>query len=101
MKTNNHPWSRLVLAARSAPAPLEDQAPFGFATRVSSQAFAQERPSAFAVLERLSIRGLAVAGVLAMLALAANYSLLTHRGEEDVGAALADPVTEMLGAIHT
>lgn len=67
------PWSRLVVAARRAPELPPAAAPFGFSTRVAALAFAAER-RAVSVFERLSLRAVGVAGLLALASLAFTVS---------------------------
>lgn len=62
------PWPRLVAAARRAPELPPAEVPFGFSTRVAALAFAAER-RALSVFERLSLRALGVAGMLALASL--------------------------------
>ena len=70
-----HPWSRLAASARTVPADADTAAPFGFATRVVALAMTQER-KVVSLFERFSFRALGVAGLLAVVSLAANYSLI-------------------------
>lgn len=97
MNTPHPAWSRLVAAARRAPADTRDAvAPYGFATRVAALAFAQaaERPLA-TLFDRLSYRALGYAGLLAVAAVAANLVPILNAIEEEA-AAVGDPVVEML-----
>ena len=74
----------------------DESAPFGFSTRVAALAFGEERqaPSAFA---RLSLRAAAVACLLAVAAVAANYSAIKGAFEhEPAVAADDDPVAEVV-----
>jgi hypothetical protein len=71
-----HPWSRLVAAARRASDDRDTAAPYGFATRVAALAFTQERKMA-SLVERFALRAVGVASLLAILSLAVNYSALT------------------------
>ncbi len=96
---NNHPeaWQRLVAAARQAPADSRDaSAPYGFAARVAALAMAQpaERPW-FALFDRVSLRAVGVAGMIAVASVAANLAPVLQAFEEDVYAA-QDPVVEVL-----
>ena len=72
-----HPWSRLVAAARRAPDDRDTAAPYGFATRMAALAFTQERRMA-SLVERFALRAVGVASLLAILSLAINYSALTN-----------------------
>jgi hypothetical protein len=71
-----HPWSRLVAAARRAPDDRDPAAPYGFATRMAALAFTQERKMA-SLVERFALRAVGVASLLAILSLVVNYSALT------------------------
>lgn len=97
MNPHHHAWMRLTAAARRAPVDARGTtAPYGFATRVAAMAFAApaERPIS-ALFERISLRALAVAALLAMLSVAAHLSPVLNGIEEDVFAA-QDPVIEVL-----
>jgi hypothetical protein len=97
MKSDHTEWSRLVAAARQAPADSRDvAAPHGFSTRVAALALAgaAEGPLA-ALLERLSLRAVGVAGLLAAASVAANLSPVLQALEDDV-LAVQDPVVEVL-----
>ncbi|MGA2017209.1 MAG: hypothetical protein ABSH26_09640 [Opitutaceae bacterium] len=89
-------WQRLAAAARRAAPERDESAPYGFSTRVAAQAFGEERraPSAFL---RLSLRAAAVACLLAVAAVAANYSAIKCAFEGDPAVAAADdPVAEVV-----
>ncbi len=89
-------WAKLVAAARQAPGTGAEAAPFGFSTRVAALAFTADSagPSLFA---RLSWRAAAAAALLAVAAVAFNFSAIT--GAFDESAAVApgdDPVSEVV-----
>jgi hypothetical protein len=91
-------WQKLVAAARRAPSPspADEAAPFGFSTRVAALAFSQQAAptSAFA---RFSLKAAAFACVLALGAVAANYSAI--KGAFDDPSQLAsndDPIGEVV-----
>lgn len=86
-----HPWSRLIAAARQAPEDRNTSAPYGFATRVAALAAWPERRVA-SLLERFSLRAVAVAGLLALLSMALNYRDIKG------GGAVASLVDERLPA---
>ena len=92
-----HPWQRLTAAARRAPADRDPVAPYGFATRIAAMGLAQEpAPSLFA---SFSLRALAVACLLMVGSVAANYSLITTSTTTDDEAAVTlpdDPVAEVV-----
>ena len=97
MKSDHTEWLRLVAAARRAPADSRDAAaPHGFSTRVAALAMAggAEGPLA-ALLERLSLLAVCVAGLLAAASVAANLSPVLQAFEDDV-LAVQDQVVEVL-----
>ena len=74
-----HPWARLTSAARSFSAARDERdtaAPSGFATRFVALAFEKEF-SAASLFERFALRAVGVAGLLAVLSVIMNYSVLT------------------------
>ena len=74
----NHPWARLMAAARQAPDDRDTSAPYGFATRIAALALAQEQ-RVLSLFERFAFRAVGVSCVLALSALALNYStVVTH-----------------------
>jgi hypothetical protein len=97
MKADDQSWKKLVAAARRAPAPGDEAAPYGFSTRVASRAFepGAGTPSAFA---RLSIRAAAVAFLLAAIAVGVNYSAIVGAFDDQpaVAAGGDDPVAEVV-----
>lgn len=96
MKRYQQSWMRLAEAARRAPEPADDAAPYGFATRVAALGLAAQRPVA-SVLERLSLRAMGVACLLAALAVAANYSVIRSLFAHDTSATTADdPITDVV-----
>ena len=95
---SKHPWTRLVAAARLTPDDRSTEAPYGFATRVVALALAPERELR-SMWERLSLRALGVACLLAVASVAANYSAFTNAIAEEEGATADDPVTEMISLV--
>jgi hypothetical protein len=88
-------WAKLTAAARKAPAGGE-AAPFGFSTRVAALALSGESrvPSAFG---RMALRAAAAACLLAVVAVAVNFSAIT--GAFDDSSPLGsgdDPVAEVV-----
>ena len=71
-----HPWMRLTAAARDVRDDRDAAAPYGFATRVVSLAFAQERRVA-SLFERFSFHAVGVASLLALFSIVLNYPALT------------------------
>ena len=84
MKPSEYKWQRLARAARRATDARDEAAPYGFASRVSAQAFAATE-SANPILERFAWRALGVACLVAVLGIAANYSLLQNGNSEVEG----------------
>ena len=76
LQHSRDPWSRLTTAARQARDLRDDTAPYGFATRVTALAFAQESHPV-SLLERFAFRAVAMASLLALGSVALNYSALT------------------------
>lgn len=93
-----HPWARLVAAARRAPEERDPHAPYGFATRVVALALAPEREIK-SLWERLSLRALGVACLLALVSVAANYSAFANALSEEESATAEDPVAEMINLV--
>ncbi|MDF3058582.1 MAG: hypothetical protein K0R17_2797 [Rariglobus sp.] len=102
MKTHSSPWSRLVTAARLAPADQRDaSAPLGFATRVSALGLAAVEPTFSALFARFSMRALGVCGLLMVLGVSLNLSSVLNAIESDSSTdsvAVSDPVAEWLNA---
>jgi peptidoglycan/LPS O-acetylase OafA/YrhL len=95
MNPPDQKWSRLVAAARSAQDTRDTAAPYGFATRVAALALGQQQ--AVSLLERFSLRALGLAGLLALVCVAANFSTLTSFFRDETAAsATDDPVAEVL-----
>lgn len=90
-----HPWTRLVAAARNVKDDRDTAAPYGFATRMAALALAQEAavPS---LLDRFALRALSVAGLLALLSMAVNYSSLSRSTGSDDDPADEDPISLLL-----
>jgi hypothetical protein len=99
MNSPEKSWQKLIEAARKAPPAGDEAAPFGFSTRVAALAFEQGRqePSAFA---RLSLRAAAVAGLLAVAAVAANFTAIKGAFDDDPSLASTasgdDPIAEVV-----
>jgi hypothetical protein len=84
MKPTDFQWQRLARAARRATDARDEAAPYGFATRVAAQAFAA-KDSANPILERFAWRALGLACLVAVLGIAANYSLPQNGNAEVEG----------------
>ena len=96
MNPDETSFQRLLAAARRAPPAGDEAAPFGFSTRVAALAFEQRRRPA-PVFGLYSLRAAAVAGLLAVAAVAANFSAI--RGAFDDESAVAsgdDPIAEVV-----
>lgn len=94
MTNYDQAWQRLAAAARNAPAEGETAAPYGFSTRVAALAMAAGQPR-HSVMEALSIRAMYVAGLLAVLAVGANYSTISHLFDDETPPA-DDPVAALV-----
>jgi|SRR5580698_9721815 hypothetical protein len=96
MKPDDNNWQKLVAAARKAPAGGDESAPFGFSTRVAAMAF-EQRPAQGSEFARMSLRAAAVAGLLAVVAVAANYSAIKGAFDDDSSVATNDdPIAEVV-----
>jgi hypothetical protein len=89
-----HPWQRLATAARRHADDRDPAAPYGFATRVAALAMATER-ARVSLFERFSLRAMAVACLLLVTSLAANYSAIAN-AFADEPLVPGDPVAELL-----
>jgi hypothetical protein len=96
LKPDNNNYQKLVAAARNAPAAGDESAPFGFSTRVAALAF-EKRPAHGSEFARMSLRAAAVAGLLAVVAVAANYSAIKGAFDDDSSVATNDdPIAEVV-----
>jgi hypothetical protein len=99
MNSPEKSWQRLIEAARKAPQGGDEAAPFGFSTRVAALAFDQGRPESTA-FARLSLRAAAVAGLLAVAAVAVNFTAIRGAFEDEPAASPVnagdDPVAEVV-----
>jgi hypothetical protein len=77
MNTPDPRWERLAAAARQVRDERDTAAPSGFATRVAAHAFARAEPPFSALFARFSWRALGCAALLALVAVAANYSAIS------------------------
>ncbi|MEN9575506.1 MAG: hypothetical protein RL514_3361 [Verrucomicrobiota bacterium] len=98
MSEPNDNWQKLARLARQAPKPAEAAAPFGFATRVAARWSSGESPtpSAWDVLESLSLRSLVVASALMVAVVFASYDVATPGWTQQytVADATFDPLFE-------
>jgi hypothetical protein len=81
----NHPWTRLTRAARSTTDGRDPAAPYGFTTRIVARAF-EGRFGTTSLFERYALRAVGIAGLLAVLSIVANYSVLTSTAAAPVVA---------------
>ena len=97
-----HPWSRLVAAARRARLERDASAPYGFATRVAAQAWADDARGA-SLLERFAFRAVGLAALLAVGSVALNYSAISGHGGTVAPAAVPEdmvlPVDDAIAAV--
>jgi hypothetical protein len=95
MNRFDHQWQKLIAAARQAPADPGAAAPFGFATRLAAQAAAQP-VTPWLSLERLALRGLAVAAVCSVTAAAFNYSVFSTEQADVLVTGTTEVVVDLL-----
>lgn len=97
MSQSDEIWRKLTAAARQAPPRGDDTAPFGFAGRVAARALGGRR-SGGAMIERLALRALSVAGLAAILALVTHLSVPASNASDDESLfTLEDPAAIVLG----
>jgi len=102
MKNSLSPWTRLVAAARLAPADERDaSAPHGFATRVSALAFASMEPTFAMLFARFAPRALGVCALLMVAGVTLNLGTVLNAFEGNDSVAFNDPVGEWLDASAT
>jgi hypothetical protein len=94
MSPSDKSLERLLAAARRAPTG-DESAPFGFATRVAARAF--DAPQRGSLSARAALQALAVSGILAAIAVAANFNaIVTAFDDEPQVAVTEDPVAEVV-----
>lgn len=76
MNDPRHPWVRLTTAARQLKDDRDTSAPYGFATRLAALALSQER-RVVSLFERVALRAVGVAALLAMFSVVLNYQELS------------------------
>lgn len=86
-------WQRLVAAARQVPAEADEQAPFGFSTRVAARGVAVKPSGLDGAVARLSGRALLIAMLVMVATLATNLRPVLNGLADDV-ATLSDPVVD-------
>jgi hypothetical protein len=77
MNPPDNRWLRLTAAARQIRDERDTAAPPGFATRVAAHAFATAEQPFSALFARFSWRALGFAALLALVSVAANYSVIS------------------------
>jgi len=87
-------WRRLTSAARRVPDEGGDDAPFGFGVRLAALAMGADRPR-LTTAERISLRAMVVAGILAISAVGSNYALLARLFQDEAPPS-DDPVAELV-----
>ncbi len=95
MNRFDHQWQKLIVAARQAPADPGAAAPYGFATRVAAQAVALP-PAPWLSLERFAVRGLLLAAVCGVTAIAFNYSVFFTEQSDIYATGTTDVVVDLL-----
>lgn len=99
MNNSLSPWTRLVAAARLAPADARDAAaPHGFATRVCALAFANVEPTFAMLFARFAPRALGVCALLMIVGVTLNLGSVLSAFEGNDTVAFNDPVGEWLDA---
>jgi hypothetical protein len=95
MNRFDHQWQKLIAAARQAPADPGADAPYGFATRLAAQAHALPAMP-WLPLERFALRGLFVAAVCGVTAIAFNLSVFSTEQSEITAIGTTDVVADLL-----
>ena len=95
MNRFDHQWQKLIAAARQAPAETGGLAPFGFATRLAAQAHALP-VTPWLPLERLALRGLLVAALCSVSAVAFNYSVFSTDQSDLMVTGTTEVVVDLL-----
>jgi len=93
MKNQHHAWQCLAAAARAHREPRDESAPYGFANRIASQAFATRADSSWGLMERFALRGLIAACTLGLVATAYGF---VNTPNDDTELAAGDVVGEIL-----
>ena len=94
MNKHQKSWLRLAAAARAHRDERDETAPYGFAVRVASQAFAAPAPRAWGLLEKFAVRGLIAACTFSLVAMAFGYTVWTSEPTDEVAS--TDTVGEIL-----
>ena len=91
-------WQELVDLARKAPQQDEGvvKVPLGFATRVVAQAFAPAERGVASLFEPFALRALSLASLMAIAAVAANFSPVLQALGDEIAVVNGDPIAELL-----
>jgi len=90
-------WRNLTAAARRAPAPADETAPYGFAARVTARALSGRR-SGGSLVEQFALRALGFAGLAAALAVVTHFSVPASAQSDDASLfSWEDPAAIVLG----
>lgn len=95
MNRFDHQWQKLTTLARQADCNVDCSAPYGFATRVTTQAARLPAVSPWVLMERFALRGLFAAAAFSLVAVALTYTSRATESVEDYTG--ADTVVETLG----
>ena len=95
MNPDRQNWERLAASARNAPDSRDLEAPYGFATRVAALAMSEPR-SAGRSVEYFAKRAVGLACLLAVAAVAVNYSSPTRQPDQRTQAAVEDPIAQLV-----
>lgn len=87
-------WQKLTALARQAADNRDVSAPYGFAVRVAAHAATLPAASPWALFERFAFRGLMVAAIFGVGAMAMGFSSILSEPADDYAA--ADTVVEIL-----
>jgi hypothetical protein len=93
MSSFDHQWQRLTALARQARTEGDVTIPAGFATRVAARAGSLPAPTPWLFLERFALRGLVVAAVCSVAAVAFHFSSPSSDQSETYAT---DTVAELL-----
>lgn len=88
-------WRKLTVLARQAKDPKDSRAPYGFSTRVAAHAVGMPFNSSAIPFENFALRGLLVAAVCGVAAIAFNYTTFVTSTQTDAYVA-ADMVGDLL-----
>lgn len=94
MNRFEHHWQKLIVAARQAPTE-GGAAPYGFATRLAAQA-AGLPATPWWPLERFAVRGLFLAAVCGVTAVAFNYTEFSAEQADLPATGTTDVVADLL-----